>query len=362
MHVTQVRTTLVAVPLARPVRTAIHEIGAVHCVLIEAASDAGPVGESYVFAFGVPRARVLEAMVAALAPRLVGRDPHDHGAIWRELWGDINFLGHKGVTVIALSGLESALWDLVGKAAGLSVGRLLGRVRDRVPAYASGGLWLSCSTDELVAEARQFVADGFRAVKMRLGKADPGEDAERVAAVRETIGAGITLMADANQGFSADHAIRLGRLIEPCRLAWFEEPVPAYDLEGSARVAAALDTPVASGETEYTRYGFREMIAKRAADVLMPDLQRAGGVAEFLRIAAMAAAEDIPVSPHIFTEQSLQLCAAIPNCTIAEHMPWFAPLFRERMELVDGDLLIPDRPGLGFTFDHDAIERYRVRG
>jgi L-alanine-DL-glutamate epimerase-like enolase superfamily enzyme len=195
---------------------------------------------------------------------------------------------------------------------------------------------------------------------MRLGKPRLEDDVERVRAVRQAIGPDIALMADANQGFGVDHAIRLGRRLEEFDLAWFEEPVPAYDLEGSARVAAALDTPIASGETEYARYGFRDMLSAKAADVLMPDLGRVGGVSEFVKVAHMADAVDVPISSHIYSEQSLTLMAALGNGTYLEHMPWFDSLFREKLEMKDGMTVVPERPGFGFTFDRDAVERYRL--
>jgi L-alanine-DL-glutamate epimerase-like enolase superfamily enzyme len=351
----------VELPFAKPLRTAIHHIDSVGCVLVFADTDAGITGESYLFAFGNRKLDVLEGMVRALEHHLIGHDPHLSQGLWAEMWRDINFLGHKGVPVFAVSALETVCWDIVGKAAGLPVYKLLGGVRDRVPAYASGGLWVSLTIDELVAEAKSFLDQGFRAMKMRFGKQHVTQDAERVAAVREAIGSEVALMADANQGFSVNHAIRLGRAIEPYNLTWFEEPVQAYDLEGSARVAAEIDTPIASGETEYARYGFADMLERKSADILMPDLQRVGGITEFMKVAHMAEAKDVPVSPHIFTEQSLQLCGAISNCIYAEHMPWFEALYNEKMVLEDGDLMIPDRPGLGFTFDLDAVERHRIR-
>jgi L-alanine-DL-glutamate epimerase-like enolase superfamily enzyme len=293
-----------------------------------------------------------------LGERAIGKDPRDTTARFDEMWTEINFLGHKGVSLFGIAAIDWACWDILGQSLGASVSRLLGRRRDRVTAYASGGLWASMTIPELEAQARDFVAQGFTAVKMRIGKPDIGEDIERVAAVRSAIGSRIKLMADANQGLSVNHAIRLGRKLETFDLVWFEEPVQAYDLEGSARVAAEIDTPIASGETEYGRYGFRDMLERKSADVLMPDLERVGGVTEWVRVAHMAAAYDVPVSPHIFSEHSLQLCGAISNVNYAEHMPWFAELFQERLEMVDGDLLIPDRPGMGFRFDPDAVERY----
>ena len=149
-------------------------------------------------------------------------------------------------------------------------------------------------------------------------------------------------------------------MLEPYGLTWFEEPLPAYDLEGVARVAAALDTPIASGETEYTRYGFRRMLALRSADVLMPDLQRVGGVTEFLRVGHMADAFDIPVSSHLFPEMSVQLLAALGNATWLEHMPWFAPLYAGELEMRDGEVVVPEAPGWGLGLDPATIKRFKA--
>lgn len=360
MKITNVRTDWVSLPFETPIRSAIHYIPGVDCVLVTVESDAGVSGEGLMWTFGKSRLAVLDAMTMALAGKIVGRDPHNIAGIWNDLWAEINFLGHKGVTVFALGALDMALWDLVGKAHGEAVASRLGRARESIRAYHSGGLWITMGIDDLVAEAKRFKADGFTAMKMRFGKKRWQEDAERCAAVREAIGPEIALMADANQGLTVDHAIRLGRAIEQYDLTWFEEPVQAYDLEGSARVAAALDTPIASGETEYARYGFRDMLERKSADVLMPDLQRVGGISEFVRVAHMAAAFDVPVSPHVYTEQSLQLCGALANIEITEYMPWFQPLYNEALQIDNGEILIPDRPGLGFTFNPDAVEKFRV--
>ncbi len=360
MKITGLATRIVEVPFETPIRTAIHHIDRVNAVLCRLETDAGVTGEAYMFAFGRRRMPVLAEMAACLAEPLVGRDPRESEALWADMWADINFLGHKGVTLFALSALDTACWDIRGKDAGLPVHRLIGFARDRVRAYASEGLWASLTIPELQDQAAALVARGFRAVKMRLGKPTVAEDIARARAVREAIGPDIALMADANQGLAVPHAIRLGRALEELGLVWFEEPVPAYDLDGHARIAAALDTPVASGETEYAHPGFRDMLECRAADILMPDLQRVGGYSEFLKVAAMARGQGVPVSPHIFTEHSLALCGAIPNLEWSEHMPWFAPLFAEETELVDGDLLIPERPGHGFSFDEAAIARYAL--
>ena len=360
MKITGLRTTQVNIPLETPIRTAIHHIDSIGCVLLYIDTDEGHVGQGLVWSLGTRRLDTLEAMIASLAVKVVGRDPHEHAGLWAEMWGDVNFFGAKGITLFAISAIDMALWDLVGKSHNLSVCHLLGQCRDRVRAYHSGGLWVSLSIDELQAQAKDFLGQGYRAMKMRLGKPSVAEDIERVAAVRAAIGPDIDLMADANQGFSVNHAIRMGRALEPYNLVWFEEPVQAHDLAGSARVAAEIDTPIASGETEYARYGFRDMLERGSADILMPDLERVGGITEFVKVAHMAEAFDIPVSPHVYTEQCLQLCGALNNVNYSEWMPWFSVLYNESVELVGGDLLIPDRPGLGFTFDEDAVAGMRT--
>ena len=360
MKITQIRTQPIEIPFDKPLGTSIHRITSVAALLVWIDTDEGITGESYLWVIGKHKLPVLMEMVRSLELVVKHRNPLDVAARFDEMWNEINFLGHKGVTIFGIAAIDWACWDIKGKALGVSLGDLLGRKRDKIPAYASGGLWTSMSITELQAEAKSFLSQGFKAMKMRVGLPDIGEDVERVAAVRETIGNDIILMVDANQGLNVTKAIRLGRQLEKYNLAWFEEPVQAYDLAGSAVVANALDTPIASGETEYTRYGFHDMLERKSADILMPDLERVGGVSEWLKVAHMAAAQDIPVSPHIFTEHSLQLCAAVSNVNYAEHMPWFTGLFKEKMELVDGEIIIPSRPGMSFSFDPDAVERFTV--
>lgn len=361
MKITGMRFAQVEIPLAKPIRTAIHDVRSVGCVLVYLDTDAGITGEAYNFTMNAVRLDVLQAMLESFSRQVVGKDPHDVECIWDAMWRDSNFFGQKGVSIFAMSSIDTACWDIVGKAAGKPLYKLFGACRDSVDVYASGGLWLSLSIDELVEEARAFLADGFRAMKIRVGKKRVAEDVKRVAAVRDAIGPDVALMADANQGFSVSHAIRLGRYMEEFALEWFEEPVPAWDLEGHAAVAAALDTPIASGETEYTRYGMRDMLTAKAADVLMPDLQRIGGLTELRRVANLASSFDVPVSTHIFTEQSLSIAGSASNCIYLEHMPWFESLYREPMRLIDGRMAMPEGDGLGFTFDPDAVDRYRIK-
>lgn len=349
MKIERIDTRLVELPLAKPIGTAIHAIRSVGCVLVTLRTDDGVLGESFVFTINAARIASFEAMIGGLGELVVGRDPHDTSGIWNELWMEVNPTGHKGVTIAAMGAIDVACWDAVGRAAGLQLHKLFGACRDTVDTYASSGLWLSADLSEIVDEATAFVEQGFTAIKLRIGSARADDDVERVRVVREAIGSEVRLLVDANQKFTPKQAIRLGRRLEEFDLTWIEEPVAVHDLRGSAEVRAALDTPIASGETEYTAYGIRDMLDARAADIAMPDLQRVGGYSEFRKAAAVAAVYDVPVSSHFFTEYSLAMAGSIANCISVEHVDWFAPLFAEQVELRNGRLVIPDRPGTGFT-------------
>jgi L-alanine-DL-glutamate epimerase-like enolase superfamily enzyme len=355
MKVTRVETRCVTVKLDKPIGSALGQLHSFGCILVFVHCDSGIVGENLIFTLNARRTRVLQSMVEEMADLVIGRDAGHIAGFWARAWRDINFLGHKGVPVVGISALDGALWDALGKMSNLPIYRILGGAQDRVPVYHSGGLWLSSSDKELVAEAERFAAAGFTAMKMRLGSPEPATDVARVRAVRTAIGPKIKLMADANQGLTESQAIRLGRALEEFDLTWFEEPLPAWDLDGLARVAAALDTPIASGETEYTRYGFRRMLELRSADILMPDLQRVGGVSEFIRVGHMAESYDIPVSSHLFPEASLQVLGALANTIYLEYMPWFSKLYNETIKFAEGQAIVPERPGWGFTFNQDYV-------
>lgn len=357
MIITNLRTVPLTLPLERPIGNATARIERFSMIAIFLETDEGLVGENLIFTIRPEQHKLLETMVHVLRDAVIGLNPDHVAAFWQDAWRRINFIGFSGVSIMGISAIDGALWDLRGKATNRSIAALLGQCRTSIPAYASGGLWLSQSIDEIAKEAADFAQKGFKAVKLRLaGLADI--DLPRIAAVRDAIGSNVGLMVDANQALDAPTAIRLARQFERYDIAWFEEPVPAHDLEHAATVAAALDMPIASGENEYTIHGFRRMLETRAADILMPDLQRVGGVSEFARVGALAAAYDTPISSHLFPEMSLQLMASLPNATLLEHLDWFSPLYREAMEMKDGHIAIPDRPGWGFSFDPAALNHF----
>jgi len=361
LRITGVKQSIVELPLDKPLRTAIHEIKRVACLLVTVETDAGITGEGYGFCFDTLRMRAIAQFASSLGQRMTGKDPHHVEALWADLFKSNNFYGQAGISVLATNPLDIACWDIIGKAADRPLYQLWGAFRDCVPVYASAGLWMSSGIDELRAEARAFLEQGFKAMKVRLGSARWQDDVARVEALRDVIGDDIALMADSNQGLDLSRALRLGRALERFGLTWYEEPLPTWDHEGTATLARELDTPIANGETEYTRYGIRNMVRAGAADLMMPDLQRMGGYTEMRKVMGLLASHDIPVAPHIFTEHSLHIVASAPNAVYAEHMPWFERLFKERMRIDrDGTIALPRGPGVGFTFDWDAIEPYRL--
>ncbi len=357
MKITRIQARTLRLPLPRPLKTALHDIRAVDTVLVRMETDAGAVGHGYAFAFGPQRAAALRALVEDLQPLWHGEDPAAARSTFERAWRAINFLGHAGVAVMAVAALDTACWDLAAQRAGLPLFRLLGGTRRRVPTYASSGLWLDAPVDELIAEAQRFVASGHRAVKMRLGRT-PAEDLDRVRRVREALGPAVRLLADVNQGWDELTALRMGRALEAYDLYWLEEPLPYEDLDGYARVCAALATPIATGETEYGWLGMKRHLDRRAADILMPDLQRMGGISGFLKAAALCEAFHVPLASHLFMEASVHVLAASPATLMLEHMDWWEGLFVEPLSVVDGEVALPEAPGLGLAVDQRAVERF----
>jgi L-alanine-DL-glutamate epimerase-like enolase superfamily enzyme len=326
-------------------------------------------------------AAVVETIHRELAPIVVGRDPRDVTTLWEAMYNGSRahyvrregrtfpIVGRRGVTVSAISGIDIALWDLLGKALGQPVWRLLGgRFRDRVPAYASGG-WAPVGA--IGKQLRQYVERGHRAVKMRVGLQDRSVDdsAARVREVRETLGPEIGIMVDAHGTWSVRDAQRFARKVEDCDLAWLEEPVSADNVAGQAEVRASTDIPIASGESEQTRFAFRDLIAARAVDILQPDVAIAGGITETLRIAALAATHGLTLAPHLWGSailfaSGLHLATAVPCVTLLEFTrgdnPLLHELVQEPFDLRDGFVHACDTPGLGVTLDREFVRSITV--
>ncbi len=300
----------------------------------------------------------------ALRAKLLGQDPLRTEELWQAMYmGGTRKPVHKGAFIAAMSAADNALWDLKGKALGQPVWKLAGGAQSKVKVYAAGGYYgEGKGVRELCKELESYVSEGFRAVKMKVGW--PGvtlvEDAERVRSARKAIGPRIELMVDANNAWDASTAIRFGRMIEDMDLCWLEEPVHADDIEGAVKVAAALDMPVASGENEQTRYGFRDLIERGGAEIVQADANDCGGISEWLKIAAIAAAHHLPMAPHGNAPVGCACVAAVSNGLITEHYP--SAHSNELMgppDFRDGLIHMGDEPGLGIRWDEDYIRAHR---
>lgn len=343
--------------------------------LVKITTDSGIEGWGECFGPAALNAPV----VAFLAGRLIGQDALATDRIWQDLYNCLRDQGRKGLAVTALSGIDIALWDIRGKHWGAPVAQLLGGpLRRSVRAYATGTYRRDgqIGTDYLIDEVRGYVAEGFTGVKLKIGR-DRREDAVLIRRVREAIGDDIALMLDANHGYDALDAIALGRAVADCDIGWFEEPVVPEDLRAYAEVRSRQPIPVAGGETEFTRWGFRDVFEVGAMDIIQPDTCAAGGISECKKIADMAAAHGVRYIPHVWgttigMSAALQLLAVLPNTPLrftpvepwleydrSEH-PFREAVTTTRFPLKDGWVTIPDAPGLGIEIDEGALRQFTV--
>ena len=314
------------------------------------------------------------------APRIIGRDAFDVEVIWEDLYNRIKDYGGRGMATSALSGIDIALWDIIGKSCGKPIHKLIGGAyRTEVTAYATGLYFIDMNrlVEEAVEEANEFVGNGFVAIKMKIGLGSPKLDIERVAAVRKAIGDDVRLMVDANNCFTVPQAIRIGRELEKLNVEWFEEPISPEDVDGYVEVSRSLDMAVAGGENEFTRWGFRDLVVRKAMDIIQPDVCAAGGISECRKIAALASAHGVECIPHawgsaIGLAATLHFLAALPD-----QPPSFRPMpplleleqcenpFRDLLSVEPivqqgGKVQIPTGAGLGIEINRSVLDRYRV--
>jgi L-talarate/galactarate dehydratase len=320
---------------------------------IRAESGLEGVGYSYAKRAGGPGQY---AHAIEIAPELIGEDPSDIQRIWTKLvWAGAS-VGRSGLATQAIASIDIALWDLKAKRAGLPLAKLLGAHRDSVACYNTSGGFLSTPIEQVLDNARAWVRRGIGGIKIKVGQPDTRSDLERIERVRSELGDQIPLMVDANQQWNRDTAARMGRDLEQYRLTWIEEPLDAYDAEGHADLARDLATPIATGEMLVSVAEHRDLILRRSADFLQPDAPRVGGITPFLKIAALAEDARIRLAPHFAMEIHLHLAAACELDPWVEHFDWLEPLFNERLEIREGRMLVPARPGLGFTLSDQARE------
>ena len=363
MKISRIQSQIVQLPADEPLADGPAVPGATRgIVTLQIQTDAGIEGIGLTF-FGSALTATLKSAVDQLGALTVGEDPLLTEAILAKLRGAAGTAGPGGIFTLALSAIDLALWDIRGKAHNLPLWQLIGGYRNRVPTYASGALMRQFPLEHVLKAAPRLVEKGFRQMKTQLalpGDTTPDKEVARARAIRQAIGPDIDLMCDINQRWSVHQAIDIGKQIEDVNLFWLEDVTAHDDYDGLARVTAALKTPIAGGEYVYGIAPFRQMLEARSVDIVMIDVLRAGGVTQWLKIAGMAEAFNLPVVSHLVPEIQVHLVAAVPNGLTVEYMPWTFGLYKEVPVPEKGELAAPKKPGLGLEFDPAALKRYGV--
>jgi L-alanine-DL-glutamate epimerase-like enolase superfamily enzyme len=359
MTIRDVRVTLLRMPWADDPWLKGHALGTTRDILVCDVETAGGItGMGYLFLFRPGLKSIAACLEECIIPRAQGKDATSIEAIWRDLWTATMTYGRGGIAAMAMSALDIALWDAVGKRAGLPLHRLWGHYRSEIPIYGSG-CFRGAGCDGMIEKALYYVKQGYKAIKMQVAHVrTPAQDLENVRQMREAVGPDIDIMIDVNMGWSADVAIEMGRKFEKYNIYWLEEPVPADDFAGYARVAAALDMRVVGGETHFTRYDLRPFFTNPCLPILQPDPMR-GGMTDLRKISALADTWGVTIAPHLFPELNVHLLASIPNGIWCENMGLIDDLWVDPPQIKDGMITAPERPGHGLKFK-DELMKFRV--
>ncbi len=390
MRITDVTTIKLRYEMDVPMADAIHYMPDRPTLLVQVHTDTGIVGLGEAAAYGGYLESTEAIILGELRTTILGADPFHVEKLWAMMATRAHQRGRRGMLMMAISGIDIALWDIIGQATGTPLYRLLGGYRDTLTAYASAGFYAGeKGIAELAEEVGGYASRGFRHVKIKVGRnpevmlnplhqmpaadyatATLDEDIERVRAARESLSPGVGLAIDANNAWTPSIALKFMREVERFDIAWLEEPVATDDIEGSALVAQRLDTPVAGYETETGLPGFRELIARRAVDIVQPDVIWTGGITESRKVAALAQAYGLPIIPHVFSSAvssiaNMHFIASLPNGGLLEFdqnpNPLRTDLFEEPIDIgSDGLVRLPERPGLGVTLNQETIDRYRL--
>jgi L-alanine-DL-glutamate epimerase-like enolase superfamily enzyme len=358
-RIERIRISLVSLPLQNPVSDAKVSTGrqkpltevAMLFAEVDSAQGYAGLGFSYSKRAGGPG---LYAHAKEIAPQLLREDPSDIARLWtRLMWAGAS-VGRSGLATQAIAAFDNALWDLKGKRANLSIAKLLGAHRESVQCYNTSGGFLSTPLEQVLENIDRSLERGIGGIKIKVGQPDFAADLARLEAIRTHLGKRAALMVDANQQWDRASALRAGRVLEQFDLVWIEEPLDAYDAEGHAQLAAALDTPIASGEMLTSVAEHWELIRQNAVDIIQPDAPRVGGITQFLKVLALADHKGLSLAPHFAMEIHLHLAAAYAREAWVEHFDWLDPLFNERLEIRGGRMIVPSRPGIGVTLSEQA--------
>jgi mandelate racemase len=346
-------------PMKMPLHTSVKALTSAPLVLVDLMTSAGTVGRAYLFAFTRDNLRPIAALVETMGQMIVGdaTAPYD---IERKLRQRYALLGVHNIVLMAMAGIDVAAWDACAQEANLPLACMLGGTVRPMRAYNSKGLGIM-PVAALAENAEALVAEGFDAVKLRLGRPQALDDVAAVRAVKKAVGPDVTLMVDFNQALTLNEAIRRGRLLDDeGGLLWIEEPIRADDFDGNAHVARALSTPLQIGENFMGPEQMAQALAARACDFVMPDLERIGGVTGWMRAAALAQAAGCEMSSHLFPEVSSHLLAVTPTCHWLEYVDWAAPVLEEPLAVRDSHVVPRAVPGHGMRWDEHAVNKYAV--
>jgi L-alanine-DL-glutamate epimerase-like enolase superfamily enzyme len=358
-----VRVDAVMVDLAPKVKRtdAIQSFVSQETPILRITDSDGVVGTGYSYTIGTGGPSVMKLIERSLGPALIGRD----AAMVEQIWRDLLFMTHAttvgAITSIALAAIDTALWDLRCRKAGLPLHVMAGGAQASVPLYTTEGGWLHIETEALVDDAVAAREKGYRGSKIKVGR-PIHEDVARLLAVREAVGAGFEIFTDANQAFAVDEAIRRARHYEAADIGWLEEPLPADDIDGHARLSRSTSLPIAIGESLYGISHFREYLQRGACSVVQVDVGRIGGITPWLKTAHLAETFNIAVCPHFLMELHVALCCAVPNARWVEYIPQLDLITTEGMRIEDGRAVPSPEPGLGIAWDFAAIDRLKAEG
>jgi len=358
--ITAARASLIDLEVETVRTDAIQSFVKQETIFVEIDTADGLTGVGYSYTIGTGGRAVLSMLRDHLIPRLTGADSRCIEAIWSDLLWSTHATAVGAVTSLALAAVDTALWDIRAKRADQPLWQIAGGFRREVPLYDTEGGWLHLPTEDLVAGALASKAKGLNGVKLKVGKPHIAEDRERLLAVREAVGSAMHIMVDANQSMTAAEAIRRAAAFEDAGLFWLEEPLPADDVSGHARLAAATSIPVAVGESLYSIGQFRDYLHRDAAGIVQVDVARIGGITPWLKVAHLAEAYNVQVCPHFLMELHVSLTAAVPNGAYVEHIPQLRAITDSELVIREGRAIAPDAPGLGIDWNLNAIDDRRV--
>ena len=354
-----VQVRAVSVPFRRPIISKVGEYTHWPFILIDVRTKEGVIGRSYLEPYVQKSAKPLARMIDDIGDSMRGKvlAPLD---AYRDAMQTLHLNGREGMTLIAISGLDMAIWDALAKAAGMPLAVLLGGTAGKVRAYNTNGLWL-IPFDRLAREAAELVAEGgFKAIKMRLGRATLKEDIAAIAEVRKAVGENVQLMCDFNQGLAFGDALLRLHGLDDQGLVWFEEPIVYDNYDGCAQLSRELRTPLQIGENIYGPREFYKAVQAKAADLYMPDLMRIGGVTGWMRAAAIAGAAGLPLSSHLYPAVSAQLLRVSESADWLEWSDWAEPILAKPFRANDGFVTVSDEPGNGLQWNEEAVKRFAL--